>query len=104
VSLAGIFQSSCASSNLTAGAAQVLVHEQMSTLADDCKKLGPVIAYSGRGWSEDDMRPAAVAQAQQIAHDRYGADTLVIVNSELALGDPHGKGWRIQGVACKCFP
>lgn len=84
---------------LTDKAANIQVHNQMSTLLNNCKNLGPVT-----GSAEDIMfgpdRAAVTAKVKlrELAADK-GGDTVVIVNRD----DLTGNKVVLQGTAMRCY-
>lgn len=79
-------------------AMSIQVHTQMSTILNDCKKLGPV---SATGWDTFYGGPWARRQAEnvlrELAADR-GADTVVRLNEDWN-GSTHV---TVHGMAFKC--
>jgi len=80
-------------------ASNVMVHSQVSSLLDDCERLGNVSA-SVSSWSKWDKRQT-VQQARnnvrEQAYQRYGADTVAILNA-----DNYMTSATVQGIAFKC--
>jgi hypothetical protein len=87
---------------MTPRAGQIMLHSQMSTLLDKCKKLGPVSAEAS-AWTQIDYA-SVDQQAKNNLRDKaaeiYGAevDSVVVINV-----DRYGTKSVASGVAFKCF-
>lgn len=84
---------------MSPGAENILVHSQITTQLDGCKKVGPVTA-SSRGGPFTYMQDAEHALREEVAkvHGEK-ADTVAVINSDkYALGKV-----IMQGIAYKCF-
>lgn len=80
-------------------AMSVQVHQQYSTLLDDCERLGNISCKSPV-WGHitwDGAAQQAKYDLRQAAWDKYQADTLVVTNLDVTFNWVYG-----QGVALKC--
>lgn len=82
---------------LTDKAAKVQVHNQLSNLLDDCKKLGPVTATEKYLIDQDLAIETAEIKLRENAAD-MGGDTVAILNRDILLTKI-----TIQGIAFKCY-
>jgi hypothetical protein len=78
-------------------AATIQLHTEMTTLLNDCQKLGPVAGQAG-GLSEKEATRDAWTDLRENAHKQYQADTVVVLNTDVfdfkALA---------QGIAFRCY-
>lgn len=84
---------------LSPEASNVMVYNQQTTLLDTCKRLGPVSATAS-AWSKWDMQQTAEQARSDLrkeAFERYGADSVAIINI-----DKHLTSVTAQGIAFKC--
>ena len=90
--------SSCAT--ISSQAEKVNLHSSMSTILDDCKKLGPVSAEES-AWghfSMSDTYQQAKNNLREEAFKIYNADTVVLINV-----DEYATKIIAHGVAFNCF-
>lgn len=96
-----ILLSGCATKAISPEAASVQVHQQVSTLLNDCKKLGPVSGYGtkplGNALPPTGAINEAIGELREATAARSG-DSVAIVNTEMAL-----TGVRVLGIAYQCF-
>lgn len=87
---------------ITEQAQNVQVHGQGSTLVEDCKKLGPVqVKVNGlTKLSPNDVYIQAKNDIRHMAWEKYGADTVVLLNQEMSV---YSRNTTIQGMAMKCY-
>jgi len=96
-----LFLFGCATT-ISEEASEVQVHSQVSSIVNDCQKLGPVRVSASSSWSTDHAYRQAKADLRQAALDQYGADTVVIVNSDEEVGFFTGES-HMNGIAYDCF-
>jgi hypothetical protein len=93
--------SACASKAISPEAALVQVHEQVSNLLSDCKKLGAVSGYGskpfGNALPPNGAIREAIAELRESTHMKSG-DSVAIVNTEVSLTNV-----RVLGIAYRCF-
>jgi len=84
---------------ISPNAANVMVHTQVSSLLDDCERLGNVSANASAWskWDKKQTRQQAENDLREQAYMRYGADTVAIVNTDEYLTSA-----TAQGIAFKC--
>lgn len=84
---------------ITPEAQNVMVHSQVSSLLDDCERLGNVSANVSTFTKLD--RDTAFQQAKNDVRDKayrqYGADTVAVVNSDNFM-----TSLTVQAIAFKC--
>ena len=100
IPLIALIVAGCAT--ITPEAQKVQVHEQVSTLVDDCVKLGPVsVTVNGlTKLSPDDVYLQAKNDIRHLAWERYRADTVVLLNKDMSL---YSRKTTIQGMAMNCY-
>jgi hypothetical protein len=93
--------SACITKAISQEAASVQVHQQVSNLLNDCKKLGPVSGYGskplGNALPPTGAINEAIGELREATATRSG-DSVAIVNTEISL-----TGVRVLGIAYKCF-
>lgn len=84
---------------MTPEASSVIVHTQISSLLDDCERLGNVSANTSTfsKWSREVALQQAENDVRDIAYRQYGADTVAIVNSDNFMTST-----TVQAIAFKC--
>jgi len=86
--------------SMTPEAANVIVHTEASNLLDSCERLGNVNSKV-TGFTQIGGRPGAQQQAEynirDEAYKKYGADTVVIVNTDTYINTV-----SLQGIAFRC--
>lgn len=91
----------CATKSISPEAANVQVHEQVSGLLSDCKKLGPVSGYGtkplGNAVGSAGAIREAIGDLREATYAKSG-DSVAIVNQEISLTSV-----RVLGVAFRCF-
>lgn len=97
--LAATFLSLVGCATISPQAANVMVHTQVSSLLDDCERLGNVSvnASAWSKWDKKQTRQQAENDVREQAYARYGADTVAIVNTDEYLTSA-----TVQGIAFKC--
>lgn len=89
-------------STITKEASQVQLHNQVNAVVSDCEKLGPLQVSSSSIWSPSTALNQAKADLRQKALDQYGADTVVMFNSDSSFGYIADDA-NISGIAYNCF-
>ncbi len=84
----------CAS--ITPEAKSVMVHSQISTLLDDCERIGNVTADVSAFLDETTALQQAENDARQKAYE-MGADTIAVVNTDIMMTEV-----SVQAIAFKC--
>lgn len=95
--LAALAVAGCVS--ISPEAQKVMLHSSSSTIVDDCKRLGPVTGEASL-WSVMTVAEGyqqAKNKLRENAYWQYGADTVVMVNT-----DQYATRVVAQGVAFKC--
>jgi len=79
-------------------AARVQLHSQMSSLLQDCRRLGPVRGSGSRIISKENALEKAKVQMRKQAATKYGADSVALINI-----DPYWNEIVANGVAFDCY-
>ena len=81
---------------LTDKARRVQVHTQLSSVLDDCTKLGPVMAESGH--MLESTRDSEVEVKLREAAADLGGDTVAVLSRDSTFGKDY-----LHGIAFKCY-
>ncbi|WP_180937455.1 DUF4156 domain-containing protein [Herbaspirillum seropedicae] len=91
----------CASKPISAGAARVQVHKQVSTLLADCRKLGPVTGTGskplGNAIPSSGAFNEALGELREATYAMQG-DSVAVINSQESVSKV-----SLQGIAYRCF-
>ena len=93
------------STTLSKGAEQVKFHSQISTLLDDCKRLGTIkIEYTTQPFlSVKENEQQAQNEMRRFAYDNYKADNVAYINQDRTKdGFIERAVINAEGVAFKC--
>ena len=85
--------------SMTPEAAKIMLHSQMSTLLDSCKKLGPV-GGEASGWPHSSLEQQAINNMRDNAAKKFGdnVDSVALINT-----DEYAYKIIVSGIAFKCF-
>lgn len=91
----------CATKPISAGAARVQVHKQVSTLLADCRKLGPVTGTGskplGNAIPSSGAFNEALGELREATYALRG-DSVAVVTSQESVSQV-----SLQGIAYRCF-
>lgn len=93
--------SACATKQISQGASRIQIHQQVSSLLSDCKKLGPVSGYGTKPLGNAIGSTGAIQEAigdMREATYHLGGDSVALINEEISLTSV-----RVLGVAYRCF-